>query len=57
MSITKYFRNVLAAQMSPRINFKNDSFVKVKPEQIKMDSLLLIKSFAVQCDECSCFTV
>lgn len=39
MSITKYFRNVLAAQMSPRINFKNDSFVKVEPEQIKNGQL------------------
>ena len=35
MSITRYFRNAVAAQMSPRISFKDDKFVKVTPKHIE----------------------
>ena len=35
MSITRYFRNAVAAQMSPRISFKDDKFIKVTPKHIE----------------------
>lgn len=35
MSITRYFRNAVAAQMSPRISFKDDIFIKVTPKHIE----------------------
>lgn len=35
MSVTRYFRQALAAQMSPRVDFKNGVFAEVSQDQIE----------------------
>lgn len=39
MSITKYFRNAVTAQMNPRINFKDEKFIKIEFEQVQSGKL------------------
>lgn len=41
MSITKYFRNAVTAQMSPHINFKDDKFIKIEFEQLQSGEISL----------------
>lgn len=35
MSVTRYFRQALAAQMNPRVDFKNGIFAEVSQDQIE----------------------
>lgn len=41
MRITKYFKNAVAAQMSPRINFKDEKFIKIEFEQLQSGEISL----------------
>ncbi|MBQ2970954.1 MAG: DNA helicase [Ruminococcus sp.] len=40
MSVTKYFRNAVAAHMCPCVNFKDEKFIKIGFEQIETGKLL-----------------